>query len=960
MATKAQATAAARAIKWWASTSSALAGINTNNTTASRSGSSSTTTSSWGRGMTPTQQAKAVEAIRPINTAYNAGKISAWQATGQAWDQLNTMWGGSKKNTYTPQTDKATSIANAEARVAAEKTPTDIQQPTGESPWPSAWATDNVNTQAWWVSATDISWVATPSWSAKNAQWVVWNPVSPADINASVTQKNNATAANITAQNQALQQKAIWAAEMNAQATAQNIWWSDATLDAKHQVAVVDNAATQAAKNNIKPDPVPITRASNDSPYWNKFGDYAIAQETAHPWYMWDRNQVIANDVVTNNKNIQYMTESDRSKAITDAIVERQWKEIDPKLKTWYDKTVSSINWLIGKDLPVKQAGDYFSMLLNSQDTTWINPTNPYFQSWKRRYNELNWYVNSWIDWITEAVKNDKLLPWDTAWKDLIDKWFWPVLTQAQATKSSETYVQNKLLTDIFWFDPNKSFESQATKLPIFQWLEWQISMKIVQSMAQDQIPSFAKFLLDDKEVQKRRMDGAWTAAEINTLNTQIANFSDDAKESFVSKWWTDANTAFMTSYILEKSKPLVRQLDTLQTQYANQAAMLSIASENARTEYDALIYNRQVKMDTYNYLLWAIDKQEAKKANAAALALAEKQYNEWMAFQREQRNYAKEQANPTVNPGSGNITSYDIWQADLSSPTTAWASAAVQNKKTLVLDENALTQLRNVMADLKSQWTYMIIWETIRDQATQDRYVKEWKSRTNHSKHQDWLAADVYAGKNKDWSFIKPTSQIIQSMNKKWWYQPAETLAKWDYWHFEYRGSTQQNQSSSFIQNIANWSLTTNAQIFNTKNLAANWRQWMQESQIANTIWKQLISSQLTPKSSLSEINDILDKASSPSIVWADDKTVLNTLQESVWIEKTLQFYNQYSDWYQTVWSLSNWDMSVEQKKTNSWIASQRKKLVYKNWWTKLQLKQLLETYLVSIPENLLSDIYN
>jgi len=63
-------------------------------------------------------------------------------------------------------------------------------------------------------------------------------------------------------------------------------------------------------------------------------------------------------------------------------------------LKSWYDNTVANINGIIARNVPVLKPEDYFTMLLNGQDTTGIPTTNTYFQAGKRRYDTLNSYIN--------------------------------------------------------------------------------------------------------------------------------------------------------------------------------------------------------------------------------------------------------------------------------------------------------------------------------------------------------------------------------------------------------------------------------------------------------------------------------------------------------------------------------------------------------------------------------------
>jgi hypothetical protein len=136
--------------------------------------------------------------------------------------------------------------------------------------------------------------------------------------------------------------------------------------------------------------------------------------------------------------------------------------------------------------------------------------------------------------------------------------------------------------------------------------------------MLTENVQTFAQYLLGDNEVQTARNTANSTVAQINTLNQQIADLGDSMKEMFVSGGGTGENSAFMSAYILEKSKPMIRQLDQLNAQYTNQAAMLTNATENARTQFEANQANKATKLSVYQMLL---DRVNAQASNAAAAA---------------------------------------------------------------------------------------------------------------------------------------------------------------------------------------------------------------------------------------------------------------------------------------------------------------------------------------------------
>lgn len=104
--------------------------------------------------------------------------------------------------------------------------------------------------------------------------------------------------------------------------------------------------------------------------------------------------------------------------------------------------------------------------------------------------------------------------------------------------------------------------------------------------------------------------------------------------------------------------------------------------------------------------------------------------------------------------------------------------------EKNIKVDEIAQPSL---ISALNQMWlgNYVVWSQQYRTPEQQAELVKKWKSWTMDSKHMTGLAIDLYANSKLD----KPTQAQIQIMNANWWFQPKETIAKWDYGHFEYRG---------------------------------------------------------------------------------------------------------------------------------------------------------------------------
>lgn len=78
---------------------------------------------------------------------------------------------------------------------------------------------------------------------------------------------------------------------------------------------------------------------------------------------------------------------------------------------------------------------------------------------------------------------------------------------------------------------------------------------------------------------------------------------------------------------------------------------------------------------------------------------------------------------------------------------------------------------------ELQSEW---IPWAY----AKPDEAQVTW---TTKSSHMTWNAVDVVVPEWQD--KVEYTKSIEDEMNKQWFFRPAETLAQWDYGHFEYKG---------------------------------------------------------------------------------------------------------------------------------------------------------------------------
>lgn len=447
--------------------------------------------------------------------------------------------------------------------------------------WQTLWT--QVQNQ-WWSGTTVVTWgnAASMGWAA---MWPWWVPMIANTTAIWDTIPNN----NAGIQNQ----------------SAQNAQWA---------------AAEQNAINNIASQKDAGLFNSPDSTFWNKFGNPAIEQESQLPWYMNERNKVIAQQLMLKNPNMKFMSNEARINAIIQEVVERQWWSIDPSIMDWYQRTAENINNLITQNIPPYTANDFFNMMLNGKlewPATSLNANNPSFKAAKQRYDNLTKYSAMDANGLSWAMRNWELTPWSVTWNDLINKGMGEVLNKANAMfqTNMSNNIYNSVMNSIFSFDPDVAMAMQEMWwLDLWTWLEWVVSAKILATMTENDYPTFWAYLAQDDDVQRARLAARTTEDKLVELGEQIENFADDVKATVVEKWWQATWDPFLEAYIQEKTQPFLKTWKTLNSQYRNEISALELASENAKISWESLQYQREMKLKWYQFVLGLLEKQNAKK----------------------------------------------------------------------------------------------------------------------------------------------------------------------------------------------------------------------------------------------------------------------------------------------------------------------------------------------------------
>lgn len=245
------------------------------------------------------------------------------------------------------------------------------------------------------------------------------------------------------------------------------------------------------------------------------------------------------------------------------------------------------------------------------------------------------------------------------------------------------------------------------------------------------------------------------------------------------------------------------------------------------------------------------------------------------------------------------------LWWETTSSVPPSWNYTNINYKmsswtnKLIKVDSVAKDNLMNA---LNTIWNWLIIWDSFRDSARQTAIYKElnakWVpvSKPWTSKHEKWLAIDIYSGKNAKWQLLAPTKEQVAVMNANWWFQTA-----WedDKWHFEYLWKQKQPNWKQYtewdielLSELANMdasarntalknSWITLKQVTDYTNLAKQWKIPTTSSQKKSAIW---VMDDIKNLVNMTDWQDAVWKSTIfPTIPWWDASSAENAISNLV-----------------------------------------------------------------------------
>lgn len=613
----------------------------------------------------------AAKSVKNRNISKNRPAVetlaSSWKNTNNKW---STSSDGPTWNVIDP-TENQDQWTVAEAPMADQTTQWDMWWGQWAGPQKSSWA------NTWWQQALAWGNMITKGQSWSSWQW--WSGPSKSSAYGWAT-------------------AGPWWVPMveNTTSVGNTLPNSDANIKNETAQNVAGEMIEQESVNNIAPEQQTWIFASADSDFWNKFWQPAIEQEQSVPWYMSERNKVIAKELMLEKPAMKYLSNEARINMIIEDIVQRQWQEIDPNILDRYESTAENINNMITQNVPPYTANDYFNMMLRwdmEWDVSQMNSNNPSFKAAKNRYNNLKKYSSMDTTWLSSAIKSWNLTPWSVAWNDLINKGMWEVLNKANVMYETNmtSNIYDTVVDNIFGFDPDVALAVQKMWwLDLGTGLEAVLTTKLLTTLTDDQYTTFGAYLAQDQDVQSAKAAAKESEDKLNELWQKIEDFADDIKATVVERWWEATWDPFLEAYISEKTKPFLSEWKALNSQYRNEMSALELASDNAKVAFESAQYNREMKMKWYQLVLSMLQQQNANKAAADKMAYdVAKDERDW------QYKVAKDQRDYELDLAKFNLSARWKWWWGVTAPQDIlkWIYNGTLSSKN-ILNEKTLSAL--------------------------------------------------------------------------------------------------------------------------------------------------------------------------------------------------------------------------------------------------------------------------
>ena len=534
---------------------------------------------------------------------------------------------------------------------------------------------------------------------------------------------------------------------------------------------------------------------------------------------------------------------------------------LEQLLESKYNTTVTNENWVLKGNIwwvdyqwtidsawnPIKtkawweNAQDIFSQLMMWQTLpeTWVK-TTPAYSKAKSRYDIANKYIWMTEDQLYSAYVNWEI--WASLEKDLATN---PALAIAK-----EKY-NKKLVTDNINKESSIMLNSYNKANGI--WTTQEVEKTALEKLSEKFLTMFEDMWKTNTEVATFKdymadnyPDIVNDSKELNAKSLQVKKLADerDARLENIIKEnpWISINRANMLA--ARQNKDINEQIKSMSYEIANLSANINYQTSLADKEYsyeqDRLAKQEAIAQEQRGYAFNLLNTAQAQQfaQQQTADQRAYEQANAWVktqiitdpaTWQQALINSSTWETIKVYDTGlkTDSMTAqqkaqYDLdvkkfWLEQAKFNLEAWIKAPVTPTWNIwsISYTNANWTTKNINVDnvaspslltaFNAMWDSAIVWNWYRTKEEQQKLYDAYQAWTGWlaaapwtSKHETWMAIDLYGWTDKNGKLLPPTAEQVKIMKENWWEQTA-----WeeDLGHFEYVWATTKSGISQAAQ---------------------------------------------------------------------------------------------------------------------------------------------------------------
>lgn len=258
---------------------------------------------------------------------------------------------------------------------------------------------------------------------------------------------------------------------------------------------------------------------------------------------------------------------------------------------------------------PAEKENTLFSDMQNN-----VTPTNDGTQPYRnamQRFAQFNTYNSMDVQQLSSSIASGDLLPGSKVWNDLSKLWRSEDLRKAQqiATSNQNQKAMGTMMNNVLSADGSKSLAAQSWAPLTIENAEFALTQQILKTINDmNTLPTLQETLSSNPEVIKARENARATKEQLDSVTASMNNLQDDMILQ-MQEAGTRVPSSYFAAKLADQSKPLLRQLETLQMQYNNDVSLLWQITEEAIASFEGQKEQLQWQIQWQQFVLWQVQR---------------------------------------------------------------------------------------------------------------------------------------------------------------------------------------------------------------------------------------------------------------------------------------------------------------------------------------------------------------